>query len=294
MLEDAARRWIGLTLGHCEHSEPFTLHDLTLDDPALVLWLSDAPQLRIRRGDSRWTLHPKAGLFDYYPAGHYAQVERAAGPASALKISILGEWRQTLGLDDDAWAQDRQPHFQFRDKRLERLVRLVRQLDAHHGPAQPRPHALAAPLYVDYLKHATLACWAEHQAADRWHRNASALPEPTRRVITDYVDSVLTQGIGIDELAALAGYSEAQFMRRFKATFDMPPHRYILARRVDRAKQLMQSSDMTLTAIAQQLGFASHAHFTTAFKLRTGTTPSAFRRQPAPQGADRGAPCECR
>jgi AraC-like DNA-binding protein len=153
---------------------------------------------------------------------------------------------------------------------------------------------------VEHLNQATLACWAEHQAAaQQRHRlqhepHASALPEPTRRLVADGVYDTLCSDVTVHELAALTGYSEAQFLRRFKASFRMPPHRYILARRVERAKHLMLASDLTLTAIAQQLGFASHAHFSTAFKLRTGSTPSAFRRQPAPQGRAAGAPCECR
>jgi AraC family transcriptional regulator len=108
------------------------------------------------------------------------------------------------------------------------------------------------------------------------------LSEPTRWLIAAYVDQALPSETSIDDLAILTGYSEAQFMRRFKATFHMPPHHYILERRVERAKGLICKTDLTLTTIAQQLGFASHAHFSTAFKRLTGRTPSDYRRSPPP------------
>ena len=85
---------------------------------------------------------------------------------------------------------------------------------------------------------------------------------------------------GVDELARLTGYSEAQFLRRFRANFNAPLHSYVLERRVERAKDLISKTTLTLTEVSQQLGFASHAHFSTAFKRRTGGTPSEYRRSP--------------
>jgi AraC family transcriptional regulator len=219
-------------------------------------------------------------------------VQRSAGPARALKFGIGGAWRAALALDaHDARAarRDDEPSFQFHDHRL---ARLVRQLNDW----RERGHTRLGALDIEHLQQATLACWAEHQATGRQvpPQHDAALPEPTRRVVAEVVDDTLPSDLTVQELARLTGYTAAQFLRRFKATFRMPPHRYILARRVERAKQLMQDTELTLTAIAQQLGFASHAHFSTAFKLRTGTTPSEFRRRPAPQGRAVGAPCECR
>ena len=97
MLEDAARRWIGLTLGHCDHSEPFTLHHVMLEDPALVLWLSDAPEIHVSRGAGRWTLRPKEGLFDYYPCGLYELVHHQCGQIVKL-VGVVNEDQQTLGV----------------------------------------------------------------------------------------------------------------------------------------------------------------------------------------------------
>ena len=62
----------------------------------------------------------------------------------------------------------------------------------------------------------------------------------------------------------------------------MPPHRYLLQQRVARARELLRASNLALTDIALQLGFASHSHFSTAFRSETGLPPSEYRRAQVP------------
>jgi AraC family transcriptional regulator len=85
---------------------------------------------------------------------------------------------------------------------------------------------------------------------------------------------------GIPALAQVTGLSGRQFLRAFKATFGVSLHQFVLQRRIERAKELLAAGGQSLTGLALDLGFASHAHFTTAFRARTGTTPSAFRCTP--------------
>ncbi len=264
--EDSARRFIGFSLGYCEASEPFDLHDVVLSDPALVLWLDDGPEIRVTRGAASWTIRPKEGLFDYYPAGVFDLIRRGPGSARGLKISIPAELAAAGGPPN---GNDRGPRFQFKDRRLGNLVRHLHAVQSH-----------ADAMYVEFLTNATLDCWIEHQAAAHDRRHAADLSEPTRHLIAAYVDRSLSKNIGVDELARLTGYSEAQFLRRFRANFNAPLHSYVLERRVERAKDLISKTTLTLTEVSQQLGFASHAHFSTAFKRRTGGTPSEYRRSP--------------
>ena len=264
--EDSARRGIGLSLGYCEDREPFDLRDVVLSDPVLVLWLDDGPKIQVTRGAASWTIRPKEGLFDYYPAGVFNSIGRGPGTARALKVSIPAEFAATGSPPN---GDDRGPRFQFQNKRLGNLVR-------HLNAVQGRADAM----YVEFLTHATLGCWIEHQAAAHDGCHVADLSEPTRHLIAAYVDRSLSGRIGVDELARLTGYSEAQFMRRFKANFNAPLHSYVLERRVERAKDLISKTTLTLTEVSQQLGFASHAHFSTAFKRRTGGSPSEYRRSP--------------
>jgi len=77
-------------------------------------------------------------------------------------------------------------------------------------------------------------------------------------------------------LAQEASVSEVYFRRLFAAQYNTTPRQYILDVRINRAKQLLSGSPNTVTAIAEQCGFASLYHFCRAFRSRTGMTPTEY------------------
>jgi AraC family transcriptional regulator len=81
--------------------------------------------------------------------------------------------------------------------------------------------------------------------------------------------------------ARCSNLSRHHFCRAFKVTFGKPPGRYITERRIDRAKGLLRDSRRSITEIALDLGFASHSHFTDAFRKIIGITPSRYRHDHA-------------
>ncbi|MBR0845768.1 helix-turn-helix transcriptional regulator [Bradyrhizobium liaoningense] len=83
----------------------------------------------------------------------------------------------------------------------------------------------------------------------------------------------------IEAMAALIGLSPGRFCKRFRATTGVPPHRWQMLQRLERAKRLLCDPSLTLTDIAYACGYASSAHFSTSFGRATGTTPSQYRRQ---------------
>jgi AraC family transcriptional regulator len=93
-----------------------------------------------------------------------------------------------------------------------------------------------------------------------------------------YVEDNMSRTIAIDELAELARLSSSYFSAAFKTSFGLSPHSYIIAQRVERAKQLMLSTDAPLCEIALDCGLADQAHLSRIFRRATGTTPSAWRR----------------
>ena len=95
----------------------------------------------------------------------------------------------------------------------------------------------------------------------------------------DYIEMNLGEKIRASDLAALAGYSEYYITRKFKEETGYFINDYIKFARMERAKLLLQSTDLSILEIAGQLGFATRSYFSQAFREITGMTPTQFREQ---------------
>jgi AraC family transcriptional regulator len=97
--------------------------------------------------------------------------------------------------------------------------------------------------------------------------------------VTRAMEESLVGDIGLAGLAALVGLSPYHFARAFKASTGSAPHRYMMERRVERAKELLAASDQSVTEVAHGCGFASSQYMATIFRRLVGTTPSSYRRE---------------
>ena len=100
----------------------------------------------------------------------------------------------------------------------------------------------------------------------------------TLRRVRDYIEGHLSENPSLADLAAIAGMSPYHFARTFSRTAGLPPHRYLLNRRLERAKALLSGSRRPIVEIALDLGFGSQGHFHRAFRKHVGTTPGSYRR----------------
>jgi AraC family transcriptional regulator len=98
------------------------------------------------------------------------------------------------------------------------------------------------------------------------------------RAVTTHVDMNLDKPIRSSELATAVRLDPGYFCRVFRESFGEPPLRYVTRRRVERAQRLMLSSDISLSQIALDCGFADQAHFSRLFRRVTGDSPRAWRR----------------
>ncbi|OPY98804.1 hypothetical protein A5906_29945 [Bradyrhizobium sacchari] len=118
------------------------------------------------------------------------------------------------------------------------------------------------------------------------HRSTArgALAECQLRRIKAAIESTDTPWT-LEAMAALIGMSPGRFCKRFRAATGLPPHRWQMLQRIERAKRLLDDRNLTLTDIAYACGYASSAHFSTSFGHATGSTPSEYRRlHPSPAG----------
>jgi transcriptional regulator of acetoin/glycerol metabolism/AraC-like DNA-binding protein len=102
-------------------------------------------------------------------------------------------------------------------------------------------------------------------------------PAATRRV-RDYIDAHLYESIELVELSGIAGLSMFHFARQFKHSEGMTPHYYIVSRRVERAKEMLAGTNLSLSEIAFAVGFADQSHLTRHFRQIVRITPGQFRR----------------
>ena len=99
-----------------------------------------------------------------------------------------------------------------------------------------------------------------------------------KRRVLEMIDAALETRLTIETLAREVGLSPAHFARAFRESLGRAPHQYLLARRLERARRLLETTGATLSDIAQRTGFADQAHFTKLFKRAFGTTPGALVR----------------
>ena len=106
---------------------------------------------------------------------------------------------------------------------------------------------------------------------------SGAMPPRNMKRLIEYVDAHLHEDIGLAELAEIAGWGVRHFARVFQQTMGQTPHRWVMDRRVSRAKYLLTQREMSLAEIALTCGFADQSHFTTCFRRSTGFTPLRWR-----------------
>jgi AraC family transcriptional regulator len=99
-----------------------------------------------------------------------------------------------------------------------------------------------------------------------------------QRIGTEYLEEHLAEQIPLATLAGLARLSTYYFCRAFKQSFGIPPHRYHINRRIEKAKIMLAARKHSVTEIGATLGFSDTSSFTGSFRKSAGQTPSSYRR----------------
>jgi AraC family transcriptional regulator len=133
----------------------------------------------------------------------------------------------------------------------ELLALLTRHLLRHHAAGAPLPTAVPT----------------------------ATLTAATLRRLFEHIEARLATELRLSELAALVHLSDDHFLRAFKNAVGQTPHRYVLARRIAHAQQLLAHTTTPVAAVAQAAGFKGASHFAAAFRQQQGTTPTAWRAQ---------------
>ena len=103
------------------------------------------------------------------------------------------------------------------------------------------------------------------------------MPPGRLKKVVVYISEQLESDLGLTRLSAVAGVSRYYFCREFKKSMGVTPQRYVIQQRIEHAKILLESSDLSITEISEQLRFPTPSHFAATFRKMVGVTPTFFR-----------------
>jgi len=107
--------------------------------------------------------------------------------------------------------------------------------------------------------------------------NRGGLSPALKNRICEFIESNISEKISLDALSALAGLSPHHFARAFQQSLGMPPHRYLLRRRLEHVEQMLRDTQLPLSHIALAAGFSDQSHLHRHFRRLTGMSPSLAR-----------------
>lgn len=259
-----------------QHEEPYQDNFTARPDHLIILHLDGFVKVDRWLGAARVSRMIAPGGMFMIPGGMDFSV-RLGNPLSTVHLYVRRAILRDVAQDIAAGDPDRLelvPRIGETDPLLERLVIGVRDelLD-------PDPLGEA---YVDHLVRTVAARLIRRHSVGTIRAPAGhPLPGDINRKIiraTDYVNAYIQRTIRLDELAREMGISVAQLTGLFKRTLGLPPHRFIMNLRVTRARELLQTTQLSISEIALACGFSHQEHLTRIFKRETGFTPAAYRR----------------
>jgi AraC family transcriptional regulator len=269
------RGWVGLEALRYRYQPPNRALQPPLTHHSLLLFLRTPNEFEAQYNGVNRTVPPPAGSVLMVPAGSPARW-RWGSHSDSLHVFlepglVARVAAEAFDLDP---ARVSLPPLDGLDLPPLRAAMLAvnDELTAGASGGQFAAESLANLLAVHLIRNASAP-----RPPDR--RTDGALPQGKLRAVVEYVEAHLDAGLTLEQLAAAAHLSPCHFARRFKEATGLPPHQYVLARRVERAQQLLQHDrDLSLAEVAACVGFSDQSVFTHHFKRLVGVTPGRFRR----------------
>jgi AraC family transcriptional regulator len=136
------------------------------------------------------------------------------------------------------------------------------------------------PLTAESLANVLAVHLLRHLSAPRRLQRGrdGVLPRGRLDAVVEYIEEHLHGCPSLAQMAAVVGLNPYHFARQFKAATGLPPHQYVIARRVERARQLLRAgTDLSLAEVAADAGFSDQSQFSHHFKRLVGVTTGRFR-----------------
>jgi len=265
--------WVGLEAARYRAAPASEINLSPLTHHTLVMITRPPEELDLRYEGVKRHAPPPAGSISVVPAGSPAQW-RWSGPKDSLHIYldpglVARVAAEAFGLDP---ARLTVPPLDGLDLPHLRAAMLAVDAELTAGGA-------GGPLAAESLGNVLAVHLIRHVLAPRQPARGpdGALPQGRLRAVVEYIEEHLEAGPTLEQLAAVARLSPYHFTRQFKAATGLPPHEYVIARRVERAQQLLRADELSLAEVAAHAGFSDQSQFSHHFKRLVGVTPRQFQ-----------------
>jgi AraC family transcriptional regulator len=265
--------WDGLQAARCRAAHGFELNLPALTHHRLILFCRPPEDLDLRYEGVERHRPPAAGSVSLLPAGNQARV-RSSGCKDELHVFL------EPGLVSRVAAEA----FNLDPARL--TVPPLDGLDLLHfrvpmlAVGTELTASAGGPLAAESLANVLAVHLIRFALTPRppAPRRAGTLPRTKLRAVVEYVEEHLDRSPTLEQLAAVARLSPNYFVGQFKRATGLPPHQYVILRRVERARQLLQTgAELSLAEVAAHAGFFDQSQFSHHFKRIVGVTPGQFR-----------------
>jgi len=254
---------------------PGGIEHFALPEHAIAVCLATKPnRLHQIMGDRRYVGLYTKGDISITPA-QLPSSYQSEGEDRYLHIRIAPQFLQQVAkeaIDIDPDRVEIVPEFRVRNLQIEQIAMMLRsalhQNDAwvNHLYVESLANLLTVHLLRDYATTQPRIAVYEGGLGDR-----------RLFQVSEYINTHLDREIKLADLAQLLGMSQFHFSRLFKQSLGISPHQYLLQQRVERAKQLLKQTKLSVVEVALQSGFNSHSHLSKQFRQLTGMTPKAYR-----------------
>src|SRR5215467_13688565 len=266
--------WVGLEAARCRAEPAFERNVPAITHHRLVLVTRPPVDLDLRYEGVKRHRPTPAGSITVVPAGSPVWA-RSSGHKDELHVFLDAGLVAQVAAEAFDLDPARLTVPPFDGLHLPDLWAAMQAVDAEltaGGAGGPlAAESLANLLAVKLIRHVLAPCQPTRS-------RERALSRAKLSAIIEYVDEHLDASLTLEHMAAVVHLSAYHFARQFKLATGQPPHQYVMARRVERAQQLLQQDhDLSLTEIAASAGFADQSHFSHHFKRLTGVTPGRFR-----------------
>ncbi|HSV34077.1 MAG TPA: AraC family transcriptional regulator, partial [Ramlibacter sp.] len=262
----AAAQWRGFPVGWLEASPHVEVGDAEVETTMLAMLDSGCAQAEFAYGRKSHDCDLTAGALGLFAEGtHMNRIRWACQNVRRIVVRLDLVRLSEPGLLESLQRRPQETEVEFRD---EGLSAVLRSMVAEAASGSPNGQLYAESLSLG------VALRLQQRAANR----GRACPERGKltavqvRRLEEWIDVHLARDISLAQLARIAGFSPAHFVRLFKNSLGCSPYRHVLKMRLDRARQLLLSGDLPIVTIAAETGFASQSHLTTAF-VRAYKTP---------------------